>query len=156
MFEHYLYHIDGDRKITAHRLGSATDYSQIPRQVEEHRCVGETYLSAHWVSTKFLSTNLSFHESGPPILFETMSFPWTPDGGIDFHKEIDFGDGYDSYTFGRYATWAEAIEGHCLAVVEVQLFERNLIAMAERKEKALQLLQSRDPGAIHTTRKVRL
>lgn len=49
------------------------------------------------VSTVFLGLDHNYGDSGPPILFETMVFS---------------GDSWDDERCVRYATMAEAIEGH--------------------------------------------
>jgi hypothetical protein len=54
------------------------------------------------VSTVFLGLDHNFKNHGPPILFETMAF---------------IGDASAGYE--RYATWAEAEEGHARWVARV-------------------------------------
>jgi hypothetical protein len=54
------------------------------------------------VSTVFLGLDHNFSDRGPPILFETMAFV-----------------GDDSVGQERYATWAEAEEGHARWVAQV-------------------------------------
>lgn len=54
------------------------------------------------VSTVFLFFDHSFHNDGPPILFETMIFS-------DNNMKLE---GYCE----RYCTWVEAMEGHQRAI----------------------------------------
>jgi len=70
---------------------------------EEDRTVSNTYIGDVHISTVFLGVNHSFHEQGPPILFETMIF-----GG----KHDDFQQ--------RYETWEMAEAGHKAAVELVE------------------------------------
>jgi hypothetical protein len=62
--------------------------------------VAKTVLPQHVVSTVFLVTDHRFDGEGPPVLFETMVFDST---GAE--ADID-----------RYATWAEALDGHARMV----------------------------------------
>ena len=67
------------------------------------------------VSTVFLGLDHSFGH-GPPILFETMAFI-----------------GHESIACERYATWAEAEEGHARIVAEV--FKATpILALPEKAE----------------------
>jgi len=55
-----------------------------------------------WVSTVFLGVNHNFFSRGPPIVFETVAFV-----------------GHEGAGQERYATWAEAEEGHARWVQQV-------------------------------------
>lgn len=66
------------------------------------RHVAETIQDDVRVSTVFLGLDHSFGRQGPPVLFETMVFQ-------DHH----------SVACERYATWAEAEEGHKKWVLDV-------------------------------------
>jgi hypothetical protein len=54
------------------------------------------------VSTVFLGLDYNFSDHGPPLLFETMAFVGHEEAGCE-----------------RYATWAEAEEGHARWVNQV-------------------------------------
>jgi len=56
-----------------------------------------------FVSTVFLGLDHSFSDTGPPILFESMSFTDYGEQGCD-----------------RYATWDEAVAGHEAMVAELR------------------------------------
>lgn len=69
-----------------------------------NRRVAHTLIGPYRVSTVFLGLDHNYCESGPPLLFETMSFG--PEGAPD-----------DCQMQQRYSTWDEAEAGHA-AVVE--------------------------------------
>lgn len=91
----------------------------------ESQCpfVAKTDIGRAEVSTVFLGTNRQFNE-GPPLLFETMI------RGMPSGHELD-----DRQS--RYATRAEALVGHTLAVGEVvdALQEEPVDTLAEWQER---------------------
>lgn len=82
---------------------------------DEARRVARTTIGQAEVSTVFLGIDHNWGADGPPILFETMIFVGK-DGGVEDYQE-------------RYATWAEAEEGHARAVA----FVREAIRMEKVK-----------------------
>lgn len=66
------------------------------------RTVKNTKVGDIVISTVFLGLDHNFNRSGPPLLFETMTF------------------GDDEERCRRYATWDEAVEGHKEIVSIVQ------------------------------------
>ena len=74
------------------------------REFELHdRHVAITEIGACRVSTVFLGVDHSFHDEGPPLLFESMVFG----GPLDQEQR-------------RYSTWDEAEAGHAELVEQVQ------------------------------------
>lgn len=71
------------------------------------RRVAKTHCGDAAISTVFLALDHSFGEDGPPILFETMVFG----GELDQEQE-------------RYATWAEAEQGHERWIQKVKAAEQ--------------------------------
>lgn len=88
-----------------HRVVPVDDVLIWGRMLDERaewRQVAHTELpNGYYVSTVFLGLGHNFCDNGPPLLFETMTFPSD-----------------DRQLQGRYATWAEAEAGHA-AIVEV-------------------------------------
>ena len=70
------------------------------------RHVASTRLPWCWISTVFLGIDHNFLLSGPPVLFETMSF-WPGD--------------YQPHQY-RYCTWDEAEAGHAVVVADCMRF----------------------------------
>lgn len=65
------------------------------------RTVGRDQVGEVLVSTVFLGLDYRHFGSGPPLLFETMTFP-------------------DCRVLDRYGTWEGAEEGHASAVAEIR------------------------------------
>jgi len=59
-----------------------------------------------WISTVFLGLDHRFGDKGPPLLFETMVFEMTMEGGGD--------------EMWRYSTWDDAETGHKAIVRRVK------------------------------------
>lgn len=80
----------------------------------------------YFVSTVFLGLDYSFGVGDVPILFETMVFEkkaTTEDvlgKQMTFHKDVDIGG-----SFNRYATRAEAEQGHKDTVAKLKMHYEN-------------------------------
>lgn len=79
------------------------------------RRVAETMVDGVRVSTVFLGLDHRFIGVGPPIVFESMTFP---DAEIALETDCD-----------RYATWDEAVAGHAAMVRKV----RNKVVQLRRE-----------------------
>lgn len=73
------------------------------------RTVAKTKVDNIEVSTVFLGLDHNFNHSGPPLIFETMTF------------------GDDEERCQRYATWDEAIKGHKEIVSMVKIIVKNKV-----------------------------
>lgn len=73
------------------------------------RHVAQTTVGSTWVSTVFLGIDHQFGD-GPPLVFETMTFPLNANGERD-------ASGEETY---RYATWSDAEAGHAAVVKRLQ------------------------------------
>jgi hypothetical protein len=96
---------------------SFLEWGVFHEQIEKRR-VAETTINGFWVSTVFLGINHGFG-IGSPQWFETMVFrekenPPPPE--LDGKIEVWF-----RYRQWRYATWAEAVEGHEMVVETIRL-----------------------------------
>lgn len=80
-----------DENHTPQFVGTGVDYEKVWQRVDE------TFVGPYHISTVFLGIDHGFTVEGPPILFETMVF--CQGSRSDLEME-------------RYATWAEAVEGH--------------------------------------------
>lgn len=145
------YGIDAEHNTFPIKLGEFRLYDS-----EELRRVGSTETNGYRVSTTFLGLNHN-HGSGPPLLFETMTFHLTEDDRVEDFKHIELSEDFDSHVFARYATWEEALEGHVLAVVEVQCWEMVALASTKRRADARQRLHDAQPSlTLNVKRKPRL
>jgi len=93
-----------------------------------YRRVAETQVGTYWVSTVWIGIDLGFG-SQPPLLFESMVFANSSAKGIE---------GNDVY-MNRYATEAEAIEGHKTIVERLtagtlDIYEDNKCDVCEAKD----------------------
>lgn len=79
----------------------------------DNRRVAETTIGDAWISTVFLGIDHNFSGDGPPLLFETMVF---------FDRE----DLRDEIMM-RYATYAEAREGHDTLVAMMSMTQRESV-----------------------------
>lgn len=83
------YRLDDDKNVVETSMHSwAMQYENL----EDTRRVGLDSHDGYTVSTVFLGIDHNWSDKGPPILFETMSFP-------DEVQE-------------RYSTWKDALAGH--------------------------------------------
>ena len=82
------------------------------------RKVADTYLGENiWISTVFLGIDHNYRDEGPPLLFETMVFHRCDPPRIGIGGREHEWDGVDEW---RYATYAEAEEGHARAVASAE------------------------------------
>lgn len=95
MNEHYI--LDGHEPVAVSLLTWAKWFETVDRHVAK-----DVLNNGVTVSTVFLGLDHSFGE-GPPLLFETMSFPK---------------DSWSEKRMGRYSTWAEAEAGHAAILAE--------------------------------------
>lgn len=75
------------------------DWEQLKLHVPEYFRIAETMIGDIRISTVWIGIDMGFHRDGPPIIFETMVFG----GSLD--QEC-----------WRYATEAQAVEGHGFVV----------------------------------------
>ena len=68
----------------------------------DYKRIASSRGSGRWVSTVWLGLNHNYVEGGPPLIFETMVFPESQSGAVDY-SEIDT---------ERYSTEEEARTGH--------------------------------------------
>lgn len=81
--------------------GSSLDLMEWAKKCEdmEYKRVSETTLpNGTWISTVWLGLDHRFGGDGPPLIFETMTFPSTTN--------------FDELDMERYSTIAEAKVGH--------------------------------------------
>ena len=97
------YILDKDRRVVP-----CDDVLEWARFMEKDlRVVGRTeYKCGVWVSTVFMGLDHRIMGGGPPLVFETMVFEMTMEGG-----------GGDQW---RYSSWDDAVIGHKAAVRKVE------------------------------------
>jgi hypothetical protein len=101
----YRYILDADlREVPCPDLLKWADWMET---AERH--VAEDWFGPYRISTVFLGLDYNLMPGAPPELYETMIFKMLNPGQIS-----------SRYLINRYATWAEAKEGHANAVEEVK------------------------------------
>lgn len=95
----------------------------------DKRTIGRTFTKNYMISTVFLGMDHGWGISEEPVLFETMVFPYTEDGDVDW---------CDTQMY-RYHTKTEALFGHQQAVELCEkregTFNRMLDTAALKDEK---------------------
>lgn len=94
---------------------------------QENRVVQQDDVGTLFVSTVFLGIDHRFGGEGPPLLFETMIFG-EPEPKELFGKVCEIRPDLDMY---RYSTWAEAEQGHKVALELARLINSNAKATVE-------------------------
>jgi hypothetical protein len=90
-------------KLTKEKEVVECDLHEMGRQYEnnEERIVSQNQVGNFWVSTVFLGMDHNFKEDGPPLVFETIVFPYE-DGKVAFNEKY----------MERCCTWQEAVAQH--------------------------------------------
>lgn len=91
---------DGRTPLLEHNLERWAWWFEVASRRDARRVAKTELPNGIFISTVFLGLDHSFARSGPPVLFETMS--WV---GADTEDYFD-----------RYCTWAEAEAGHARIV----------------------------------------
>lgn len=76
-----------------------------------NKIIQQTQVGEYFVSTVFLGLDYSFGQLEGPILFESMVFKSTPEARV-----MADADAWTDIDSRRYATRAEALEGHAQLV----------------------------------------
>jgi hypothetical protein len=84
--------------------------------VEDYKIVAQHQVGDSWVSTVWLGINHNFGSTGPAIIFETMVF------GGRLADEMC-----------RYATEAQAVEGHAVMVGRVRAIQGEPVEVVARR-----------------------
>ena len=118
MMRNRFWILDGEKLVETDLMGWGEWFENF-----DNRRIAETTIGDAWVSTVFLGIDHNFGGEGPPLLFETMVF---------FDRE----DLRDEIMM-RYATYAEAREGHDSIVAALSMIERESIDTARSALRAV-------------------
>jgi len=106
------YILDADRRVVPAR--DVIEWGAWFENLANRRVAATHFECGVFVSTIFLGIDHRFDDSGPPLVFETMTFELSMDGGDDFQF--------------RYSSWDDAVAGHAGVVrrVKAQLAKAGL------------------------------
>ena len=96
------YRLDGRVAVPCEMM----EWALMFRDIGQRRVAHTTLPNGYRISTVFLGLDHNFFDDGPPLIFESMTFPST---------------GHDEQLCARCSTWEEAEAQHARMVMETRL-----------------------------------